>query len=86
MVTSQGSPERFLVFGTGAAERYHQRWFDDRTAAGWTRGDVRDDAAKHNPLLVRWADLPDDAKAFNLATARELLPMLARNSFEAGRR
>ncbi len=21
-------PERFLVFGTGAAERYHQRWFD----------------------------------------------------------
>jgi dimethylglycine dehydrogenase len=23
-------PERFLVFGTGAAERYHQRWFDAR--------------------------------------------------------
>jgi dimethylglycine dehydrogenase len=21
-------PERFMVFGTGAAERYHQRWFD----------------------------------------------------------
>jgi dimethylglycine dehydrogenase len=21
-------PERFVVFGTGAAERYHQRWFD----------------------------------------------------------
>lgn len=68
------------------AARDHQRWFDDRTAAGWSRGEVRDDAAKRNPLLVPWEDLPDDARAFNLATARELLPMLARNGFEAARR
>lgn len=68
------------------AARDHQRWFDDRTAAGWTYGDVRDDDTKRNPLLVAWDDLPDDAKAFNLATARELLPMLARNGFEAAAR
>ncbi|MGN6693990.1 MAG: NAD-binding protein [Aquihabitans sp.] len=64
----------------------HQRWFDDRTAAGWTYATVRDDDRKQNPLLVPWGDLPDDAKTFNLATARELLPMLARNGFEAATR
>ena len=68
------------------AARDHQRWFDDRTAAGWTHGDVRDDEAKRNPLLVDWGELPDDARAFNRSTARELLPMLARNGFEAARR
>ncbi|MCU1369695.1 MAG: RyR protein [Ilumatobacteraceae bacterium] len=68
------------------AARDHQRWFDDRTAAGWTRGEVRDDLTKRNPLLVGWDELPDDAKAFNLATARDLLPMLARNGFEAAER
>lgn len=68
------------------AARDHQRWFDDRTAAGWSYATVRDDGRKQNPLLVPWADLPDDAKTFNLATARELLPMLARNGFEAAAR
>ncbi len=68
------------------AARDHQRWLDDRTRSGWTYGEVRDDERKHNPLLVPWDELPDDAKAFNLATARELLPMLARNGFEAATR
>ena len=47
---------------------------------------MRDDEAKRNPLLVDWGELPDDARAFNRSTARELLPMLARNGFEAARR
>ncbi|WP_426571975.1 NAD-binding protein [Aquihabitans sp. McL0605] len=68
------------------AGRDHQRWFDDRTAAGWRHGEVRDDEDKRNPLLVPWEDLPDDARSFNRATADELLPMLARNGFEAARR
>jgi hypothetical protein len=68
------------------AARDHQRWFDDRTAAGWTHGEVRDDEAKQNPLLVAWDELGPDDRAFNLATARDLLPMLARNGFEAAPR
>ncbi|HWJ97789.1 MAG TPA: RyR domain-containing protein, partial [Acidimicrobiales bacterium] len=83
-----GAPEVTLTDGEvdALAARDHQRWFDDRTTAGWTYGEVRDDETKQNPLLVSWGDLPDDAKAFNLATARELLPMLARNGFEAAAR
>lgn len=68
------------------AEREHGRWFADRTATGWTYGAVRDDARKHNPLLVPWAQLPEAARAANLDAARELVPMLARNGFEATRR
>ena len=64
----------------------HQRWFDDRTAAGWTHGAVRDDAKKTNPVLVPWADLPEENRAANLKSAAGLLPMLARNGFEAARR
>ena len=68
------------------AQRDHQRWFDDRTAAGWTWGEQRDDDAKHNPLLVPWEDLPDGARASNLSSAANLVPMLARNGFEPARR
>ncbi|HRE00080.1 MAG TPA: RyR domain-containing protein [Ilumatobacteraceae bacterium] len=65
------------------AERDHQRWFDDRVAAGWSYGEVRDNALKHNPLLVAWRELPHDAQAANRATAAGLGAMLARAGFEA---
>jgi hypothetical protein len=83
-----GAPEVVLDDGQidALAVRDHQRWFDDRTAAGWTYASVRDDERKQNPLLVPWDELPGDAKAFNLATARELLPMLARNGFDVATR
>jgi hypothetical protein len=68
------------------AEREHRRWYDDRVAAGWTHGEVRDDGAKRNPLLVDWADLPPDARQYNLDAVRALQPMLARAGFEAVRR
>jgi hypothetical protein len=68
------------------AAREHQRWFAERSAEGWRHGEVRDDAAKVNPLLVGWEQLDDAARSYNLDTARGLLPMLARNGFEAARR
>lgn len=64
------------------AARDHQRWFDDRVAAGWSYGAVRDNTLKHNPLLVPWEELPDDARTDNLASARALPEMLARAGFE----
>ena len=60
----------------------HARWKAEREAAGWTYGEVRDDAAKRNPLLVDWADLPDEAKRYNLDAARALPALLARAGFE----
>jgi hypothetical protein len=68
------------------AEREHRRWHDDRTAAGWTYADTRDDAAKRNPLLVPWAELPSASRDYNLDAVRALQPMIARAGFEAVRR
>ncbi|WP_395659927.1 NAD-binding protein [Nocardioides sp.] len=67
------------------AEREHQRWYDDRSAAGWTYAATRDDAARTNPLLVPWADLAPAVQQTNLDAARALQPMLARAGFEIAR-
>ena len=61
----------------------HERWRAEREAAGWRYGPARDDAAKLNPLLVPWADVPADARRYNLETAAELPTLLARAGFES---
>ncbi|MCU1393423.1 MAG: RyR protein [Ilumatobacteraceae bacterium] len=67
------------------AEREHARWSEDRLAAGWTYGETRDNAAKKNPMLVPWAELPDDVRDSNITSVRALPIMLARAGFEAVR-
>jgi voltage-gated potassium channel Kch len=64
------------------AEREHERWRVDRTRAGWTWAPERDNVAKHNPLLVAWSDLSDDARRFNIDAVRALPAMLARAGYE----
>ena len=68
------------------AAREHGRWLQQRTSEGWTVGPVKDEVAKTTPLLVPWDELDAGAQAWNLDAARALLPMLARNGFEAERR
>jgi hypothetical protein len=64
------------------AEREHERWRADRTAAGWTWAATRDNVAKHNPLLVAWSALTNDARRANVEAARALPAMLARAGYE----
>lgn len=68
------------------AEQEHERWRAQRLAEGWKLGPTKDEAAKTNPLLVPWGDLGDGDRAWNRTSARNLLPMLARNGFEPVRR
>jgi hypothetical protein len=67
------------------AEREHQRWYDDRTASGWTYAASRDDTARTNPLLVPWTELTPAVRQTNLDDVRALQPMLARAGFEIDR-
>jgi hypothetical protein len=60
----------------------HQRWFDERRAAGWTYGESRDDARKHNPLLLPWAELDESARHTNRDAVKVWPSMLARAGFE----
>lgn len=68
------------------ARREHGRWMAERLSAGWTYGQVRDNAAKHNPLLVPFDELPQDVRMQNLQTARDLPELLARAGFEPVRK
>jgi hypothetical protein len=79
-----GAPVIELTQGELAslAEREHDRWRNDRAAAGWTWAPVRDNVAKHNPLLVEWSQLSDDARRMNVDAARALPAMLARAGYE----
>ena len=60
----------------------HERWIAERTGAGWRFGEARDDDQKLNPLLRPWTELPADAKAGGIETARQLPALLARAGFE----
>ena len=63
----------------------HERWRTEREAAGWRYGASRDDTAKLNPLLVPWAEVPADARRYNLDSAADLPTLLARAGFEIQR-
>jgi hypothetical protein len=63
----------------------HARWMAERTAAGWTFGETRDDAARRNPLLRPWAELSTDAQQYNRDAARALPALLARAGFDVAR-
>ncbi len=41
----------------------HQKWMDERLAAGWKHGPVKDNAAKTNPALVPFEQLPISEQA-----------------------
>ena len=71
---------------TRLAQREHERWRLDRQAAGWTWAATRDNVAKHNPLLVEWNELSDDARRLNADAARALPAMLARAGYEPVRK
>lgn len=41
----------------------HEQWMQQRRAAGWTYGDVRDESRKTHPMLIPFEDLPDFEKS-----------------------
>jgi hypothetical protein len=55
------------------AENAHDIWAAQRMADGWTWGPKRDDALKHHPCLVPYADLPDSEKVYDRRMAIETL-------------
>ena len=55
------------------ADNTHEVWAAQRIKDGWTYGEKRDDAKKHNPCLVPYADLPESEKEYDRKTAAEAL-------------
>lgn len=51
------------------AENTHDIWAAERMAQGWSWGETRDDAKKHHPCLVPYAELAESEKVFDRETA-----------------
>lgn len=64
---TQIDPDGPLLFQFSADEleslagREHRLWKEEREAAGWRHGPVKDIGAKTNPLLVDYTELTDEA-------------------------
>ncbi len=86
--TPRWEPAR-LAFTPGEVERLaemeHERWIDERTAAGWQRGDTADSERRISPYLVPWADLPEQAREWNRESVREIPDLVALEGFEVVR-
>jgi len=67
------------------AEMEHGRWVIERLRSGWRYGSKRDAAAKKNPCLVAWKDLPESAKQWDRDAVRAWPEILAEVGLEVCR-
>lgn len=63
----------------------HERWMDERKAAGWTLG-PRDPAARRSPYLVPYDALDDAIREYDRVMVRAIPEVLARAGFGVVRR
>jgi ryanodine receptor 2 len=66
-------PQDLLDLTEQLAENAHDVWAARRIEEGWTYGPQRDDAAKKNPDLVPYGDLPEAEKEYDRSAAMETL-------------
>ncbi len=64
------------------ASAEHERWMADKSRAGWKFAVERNNEKLHHPLLIPYADLPDEEKEKDRATVRNIPALLS----EAGYR
>ncbi len=50
------------IWNGHTAEESHQAWCEERMAAGWRWGPVKDPATKEHPCLVAYYQLPTEQK------------------------
>ncbi len=56
----------------------HERWCEERLAAGWRYGPQKDIANRRSPYLVPWTELCEADTAYNRELARRLPAVLAK--------
>jgi hypothetical protein len=64
------------------ARMEHERWMRERIAAGWTRGESRDNARKIHPDLRAWDGLDDETKDKDRDAIRALPRILRGAGFQ----
>lgn len=64
----------------------HDVWAAERIKRGWTFGPTRDDAAKTNPCLIPYKDLPEQEKDMDRAMVLGVLKAVAALGYEIRKR
>lgn len=63
MKASSRESAKFVLAHPGAgASAQHDQWMAQRLSAGWTYGEMRDEALKTHPMLVAYSELPQFEK------------------------
>jgi hypothetical protein len=78
-------PDDLLALTEYLAENAHDIWSAQRKSDGWTFGDKRDDALKHHPCLIPYADLPDSEKQYDRNAAMETLKAILKLGYRVER-
>jgi len=68
------------------AENAHDIWAKQRMAEGWTYGPQRNDAAKNNPDLVPYDELPESEKEYDRKAAMETLKAIVALGYRIARK
>ena len=63
------------------AENVHNVWASGRIAEGWTYGKKKDAEKKTTPLLIPYAQLPENEKDFDRNTAYETLKLIVKMGY-----
>lgn len=79
------SPE-ILELTERLAEHTHEVWARQRLKDGWTLGPARDDAKKHHPCLVPYAELPESEKQYDRNTSLDTLKAIMALGYEIQRK
>ena len=74
--------EGILALAEILAENTHEVWALGRIKEGWTYGVNRDDAKKHHPCLVSYAELSESEKEYDRSTAIETLKLITKLGYD----
>ena len=75
-------PESLCELTEVIAENTHEVWSQRRMAEGWTYGPVRDEAALKHPCLLPYAELSENEKEYDRATALNAIKMMVKLGFK----
>ena len=68
------------------AENAHDVWAEARIKEGWTYGQERDDAKKHNPDIIPYTALPDSEKEYDRIMAFKTIKLVKKLGYDIVKR
>lgn len=81
-LTEDDDPEEYMEadvferFATKLAERMHNKWYEEREAAGWRFGTQRLEEEKAHPLMKPWNQLTEDEKQIDYTLPEFFMDLL----------